>query len=145
MVAALTCACGTTSAPRSGGLTDQALVGSALGHYSEIVLAMNHAGIAALFEPDGEIVREGQAAVHGRAAIDSFLSGFASYQVLANNLQPASTVVNGDTAEQVGSYQQRVRTPEGKVLEVSGRFKVVWGRAPSGEWLIRRMGTSPMD
>lgn len=123
--------------------SDQARVEAALRHYSELVLAMDHARIAALFEPEGEIVNKGQAAVHGRAAIESFLSGFSGYHVLENNMRPASTVVRGNTAEQVGTYNQRVRTPDGEVLEVSGGFEAVWGRTSTGDWLIRRLGTSP--
>jgi ketosteroid isomerase-like protein len=103
---------------------------------------MDHAAIAALFDPEGEILHEGQVSTHGRAAIESFLESFSKYQVLENRTEPTSTVVHGDTAEQVGSYHQRVRTPDGQVVEVSGSFRAEWIKAASGTWLIKRMGTS---
>jgi uncharacterized protein (TIGR02246 family) len=118
-------------------------VEAALARYSQLVLVMDHAGIAALFAPDGELVNPGQAPVHGRAAIEAFLSGFSGFHVLSNSLVPSSTLITGDRAVQVGEYRQRVQTPESKVLEVSGSFKVEWVRSGADQWLILRMGTTP--
>jgi uncharacterized protein (TIGR02246 family) len=126
-----------------GVFTEQARVDAALERYSSMVLNMNSRGIAALFTPDGEIVNPGQAPVRGRAAIEAFLSGFANYRVLENSTIPSQTTVSGSSALQVGSYHQRVRTPQGQVIEVSGGFKAEWVRGQSGDWLIQRMGTTP--
>ena len=104
---------------------------------------MNPAAIAAMYAPDGEIVNPGQAPIQGRAAIEAFLSGFANYQVLENATVPSSTKITGNSAVQAGSYHQRVRTPQGQVIEVSGSFKAEWSQQRSGEWLIQRMGTTP--
>ena len=137
----LTWAC---SGERPVGIpSDQARVEAELALYSELVLAMDHAGIAALFAPEGEIVNPGQAPVHGRAAIEAFLSGFSGYRVLSNSVVPSSTQVTGEQAVQVGQYRQRVRTPDGKVLEVSGSFRAEWVRNGSHQWLIQRMSTTP--
>lgn len=123
--------------------TARAQVDARLRQYNDRVLAMDHAAIAALFAPEGEIANPGAPAVHGRAAIDSFLVGFASYHVLENRTLPTATLVHGDSAVQVGTYRQRVRTPQGDTLAVAGAFRAVWRRSASGEWLILRMGTTP--
>jgi len=103
---------------------------------------MDHSALAALFAPDAEVVHTGQAPVRGRAAIHSLFLSFVDYQVLENSTVPSSTVVRGNSGEQVGSYHQRVRTPQGKVVEVSGGFKAEWVRVQSGNWLIQRMETT---
>ena len=75
---------GCTQRPRAvpsespGPSAEQARVEAALGRYSSMVLHMDSRGIAALYAPDGEIVNPGQAPVRGRAAIEAFLSGFAT-------------------------------------------------------------------
>ena len=47
-----------------------AAVDATLRRYASMVAAMDHAGIAALFTPDGEIVNPGQTSIRGRDAID---------------------------------------------------------------------------
>ena len=120
----------------------RAEVEAALRQYSALVLAMDYEGLAGLFTADADIGHAGTPPVHGRAAIQSFLAGFSGYQVLEYAIVPASTVVHTGVAYQTGSYRQRVRTPQGQVLEVSGRFEADWRRGPSGLWLIGRMSTS---
>ena len=141
----LGCAHGaSTASPASHGVGSvEARLEAAIGRYSALVLDMNHSAIAALFAPDGEIVNPGQAPVRGRASIESFLASFAAYQVLENATVPSNTVVHRDSAVQLGTYHQRVRTPTGQVVEVSGQFKAEWVRNRSGDWLIQRMGTTP--
>ena len=154
LAAALVVCAGCASAPDSRGAGGSAAAGAAAGRekedveaalrrYGDLVLAMDHAGIAALFEPEGEIVNQGRPPIHGRAAIETFLSGFAGYRVLENDIGADTTTIRGDTAEQVGTYRQRVRAPDGREISVTGGFDALWARAPSGAWLIRRMGTTP--
>lgn len=123
--------------------TDKSQVEAALSKYSSAVFAMDWAGVAALFAVDGEVVNPGQAPVRGRAEIERFLSGFSGYRILVNATLPSSTIVQGDTAEQIGVYRQRVQTPDGKVLDVAGDFKAEWARVAAGPWLLRRMSTTP--
>lgn len=130
-------------APARSAATDQALVEAALRRYSDLVLAMDHASVAALFAPEGEIVNPGQPSVHGPVAIQALFAGFEGYKVLANSTLPSSTLVSGDRAVQQGSYRQRVRKPDGEIVEVSGLFQAEWIRTGSGPWLILRMGTTP--
>lgn len=133
----------TSQSSPSPTSSEEVRVNSALRRYSALVLAMDHSGIAALFAEDGEIANEGQAPIRGRASIQGFLSAFSAYKVLENSTTPSITTVHGKTALQQGSYRQRVRTPQGGVVEVSGNFTAEWVRDSTGEWLIQRMGTRP--
>jgi ketosteroid isomerase-like protein len=132
-------ACAATTGQRAA----ERQVNDRLAHYSELVRVMDHSGIAALFAPDGAIVNPGQAPIVGPADIEHFLSSFSGFKVLFNETVPTSTVINGSTAQQIGHYRQRVRTPGGQELAVSGAFTGTWIRVSSGPWLIQRMETTP--
>jgi len=136
-------ACGPTKSIYRDDPVDAAHVDHALARYSKLVRKMDHARIAAMFASGGELWSAGHAPIHGPTAIRSFLEGFAGYHVLANHTDASRTTVVGDSAVQVGTYRQRVRTPEGKVLNVSGGFEAHWVRGPDGAWLIQGMGTTP--
>jgi len=118
-------------------------VRAALAHYAKLVRKMDHAGIAAMFAPDGEIVNPGQDPIRGPAAIEAFLKQFSSYKVVSETLTAATTRVMGAQATQSGTYHQRVRAPDGKMLEVSGGFDAEWIRDAAGAWRIKRMSTTP--
>jgi len=127
---------------RGGSSMDVAAVDARLAEYQQLVLRMDHHGIAQLFASDGEVVNPGQDSIVGPAAIDSFLRGFDAYKVLEYSIVADSTVAQGRTALQVGSYRQRVRVPAGDTVQVQGRFRAEWTNE-GGRWLIRRMGTTP--
>lgn len=114
---------------------------AALARYEKLVLAMDHAAIAALFADDGEVVNEGQRPILGPAAIDEFLQKFSGYKVIRYEIVATRTTINGPAAVQTGSFHQRVRTPDGQVIDVFGKFKAEWVRTANG-WRIWRMGTS---
>lgn len=122
---------------------DAAAVDATLRQYASMVTAMDHAGIAAMFTPDGEIVNPGQVSIKGREAIDRMLSAFAGFQIIENETIPTSTTTTGDSATQTGTYHQRVRIPSGETVNVSGTFRAEWRRASNGQWLIQRMETAP--
>ncbi len=130
--------------PRAARLkADKADVEAGLRRYSALTLAMDSAGIAAMFAPDGEMVNPKRPPVRGRAAIEKFLSGFSDFHVVSNADEASSTVVDGDTAEQLGTYRQRVRSPDGQEFEATGRFEIGWVRGASGEWLLSQVATFP--
>jgi uncharacterized protein (TIGR02246 family) len=132
------------ASPRAEKLReDKAQVEARLQHYSVLLKATDSAGIAAMFAPDGEMVNPKQPPVRGRAAIEKFLSGFSGYHVLSNVDEPSSTLIDGDTAEQLGTYRQQVRTPDGQLFDASGRFEIEWVRGASGEWLLAQVATFP--
>jgi ketosteroid isomerase-like protein len=125
--------------------TDRADVQARLQRYSGLVLGADIPGIAAMFAPEGEMVNPMRPPVHGRDAIGKFLGEYSDYKVLANADTATSTLIDGDTAEQIGTYQQTVRSPAGKVFGTSGRLEVEWVRVASGEWLILQMATFPAN
>jgi ketosteroid isomerase-like protein len=133
-------ACAATT-PRSSATAG---VEAAFAHYCELLRAMDHAGIAAMFTPDGEVANSGAAPIRGPAAIDAFLQGFSDYQVLAYTTEGVRTVVHGETAELSGIFHQRVRVPQGNVVEVAGRLEAHWIRHGKDGWLVQRMATSPL-
>lgn len=122
---------------------DSLQVAARLQRYSYNVLNMDHAGIAEMFAHDGELRSEGQATLVGPERIHEFLNGFLSYKVLAEQVTADSTEVRADSAWQIGTYRQRVRVPDGKLVEVSGSFEVKWGRDATGQWMIRNMRMTP--
>jgi len=128
---------------RSGPARDVAAVDARLAEYGQLVLRMDHHGIAQLFASDGEVVNPGRDPIFGPAAIESFLRGFDAYRVLEYSIVADSTAAHGGSALQVGTYRQRVRMPAGDTVEVVGRFRAEWTNEGGGRWLIRRMGTSP--
>jgi len=114
-----------------------------LQEYSARLLAMDPAAIAAMFAPEGEMVNPRQPPVRGRAAIENYLAGFADYKLLANADVADGTAIDGDTAEETGTYRQTVRAPDGQKFETSGRLEVAWIRTPAGEWQIMQLETFP--
>jgi uncharacterized protein (TIGR02246 family) len=124
-------------------MTPEKDVRAALARYVDLVRKMDHAAIAGMFAPDGEIVNPGQESVRGPAAIEAFLRRFADYKVLAETMTAATTTVDGAHATQSGIYRQKVRTPDGKVLNVSGGFDAEWIRDAAGTWRLRRLATAP--
>ena len=121
---------------------DAVAVRAALAHYAALATAMQHDSIAALFEPDGEMVNAGSTPIVGPAAIAAHLRSFAEFHVIANRLDADTTRVTGDSAEQTGTFWQRVRLPAGDTVIASGRFAARWVR-DGGVWKLRRLATRP--
>jgi len=121
---------------------DSLQVESRLQRYAFMTLRMDHAGIASLFAPDGRLLREGAPALVGPDSIQKFLASFMGYHVLDEHVAAETTVVRGDSAHQSGTWRQRVQLPDGKVVDVHGRFETRWMRDVSDEWMIKSMGTT---
>ena len=134
---------GSGCAGKKDTKVDHARVEARLQHYSELLLRMDAAGLAAMYAADGELVNPSQPPVHGRAAIQKFIEGYSDYKVLSNSDVATSTLIDGDTAEQLGTYHQKVRSPEGRLFDVSGRLEIGWVKDPSGEWYIAQLATFP--
>jgi len=125
--------------------SDRADVLARLHRYEGLMLAMDVPGIAGMFAPDGEMVNPKRPPVHGREAIAKFLGEYSDFKVLANADTATSTLIDGDTAEQLGNYHQKVRSPGGKLFETSGRLEIEWVRGAAGEWLIYQLATFPAE
>ncbi len=121
---------------------EQTQVEARLRQFDQLVHALNAKAIAGMFDPDGEIQHEHQTPTRGREAIESLYASFSKYQILENDTTPIGTLVYGNLAVQVGSYHQKVKTPDGASVEVSGSFQADWMRSGSKDWLIKRMATT---
>ncbi|HEY1791466.1 MAG TPA: nuclear transport factor 2 family protein [Opitutaceae bacterium] len=113
-----------------------------LQHFSELMLAMDNAAIAAMFAPQGEFDSPSRT-TKGPAAIEGLLDKFSDHKILACSYMATSTLIDGDISEEIGTYSLRVREPTGHILESGGRLEVEWSRSPSGEWLINQLETFP--
>lgn len=114
-----------------------------LAKYAELLRDQDASAIAAMFEPDGSLAHDDQPAIVGRAALEAFMTSFASYKVLAHDMQVTSAVARARTVAQSGTYAQSVRTPQGQTLRVVGSFIAVWRQQADGRWLIESMRTAP--
>jgi hypothetical protein len=114
-----------------------------LNKFAQLSRDMDAAGIAAMYAREGEIVNPGQDAIKGRAAIEAFLRRFAEYKVLEYELTPTSTTSDKNNVTQKGTLHQRVRTPQGRIVEVSGTFTAEWV-LEDFIWHIKRMTTAPL-
>jgi uncharacterized protein (TIGR02246 family) len=122
---------------------DKAAVDAGLQRYAQLLASMDASGIAALFSPDGEVVNPSQPPIRGRPAIQKFIESFADFHVLSNSDTVTSTLIDGNTAEQIGVYHQSVRSPQGHLFDVSGRLEIEWVKDASGSWLIQQLATFP--
>ena len=122
---------------------DQARVQARLQQYAALQLKMDAAGLAAMYAPDGELVNPSRPAVKGRAEIQKFIESYSDFKVLENTDLATSTLIDGDTSEQLGTYHQKIRSPEGRTFETSGRLEIGWVKDPDGEWYISQLATFP--
>ena len=137
-VALCLAACVSPSPPSSEVLASQRL-----NQYAELLRQQDAAALSAMFEPSGSMAHQGQPPIVGRAAIQAFLESFASYKVLSHHMKVVSAVARSGTVEQTGTYEQAVRTPEGRTLQVAGTFTATWHEEQGGAWLIQSMRTAP--
>ena len=116
---------------------------AAMHNYSERILHMDMAAIATSFSPDGEMIGGADApAIRGRAAIQAHLERFKDFHVELQEDITDAISINGDSAQLLGRYHQRVTLPDGKRVEVRGRYIVDWLKL-GGRWMMQRMRTIP--
>jgi uncharacterized protein (TIGR02246 family) len=117
-------------------------VREALERYAHSLLAMDARAIAATYTADGEGLTPGAPTLRGPAAIEAHLATFSAYHVLEATMVPDSTSVAGQTAQQQGTWSQRVTLPSGETVHVHGRFTADWLRV-DGAWKLKRLETIP--
>jgi uncharacterized protein (TIGR02246 family) len=116
---------------------------AALRAYSAALLAMDADRIAAAYTPDGELRDPGREPLKGPAAIRAFLASFTGVKVEEQEMRGVSLQIVGPSALQTGTFRQRARLADGKIVESKGTFEAEWERQPDGSWLISRMTTNP--
>ncbi len=120
-----------------------ARIDAALKAYSTSVLAMDADRIAASYTEGGELLIPGREPLKGREAIRTFLASLSGVTVEENELKSVSLQVVGPGALQTGTFRQRARLADGKVVETKGTFEAEWERQRDGSWRLARMTTNP--
>lgn len=118
-------------------------VEAALQRYNDALARNDADGMVSMFTPDGETSWAEDAPIRGSDAIRAHLRRFAEFRVESSRMRTDSLVVTGPAARQEGTFWQRTRLPDGKVVEAQGRFTVEWTRGADGRWLVRRLVTRP--
>lgn len=133
--AVLASACATVRSP-------EAAIRQATQRYESYVTAMDSAAIAAMFTPEGELEVPGGEPVRGPEAIRKYLEGFAQFHVFSDRMTTDRVDVSGTVAHSEGSYEQRVRLPNGSTVNVHGRYMAEWIQS-NGQWRIAKLSTAP--
>jgi uncharacterized protein (TIGR02246 family) len=121
--------------------TADSQIRAATARYVQLVESMDSAAIAAMFAPDGQLVVPGRASLRGPAEIRQFLDGFKDFHVLSEEMTVDQVHVHGATADSTGTYHQRVRLPQGNVVEPQGHYAIQWTKSGDGQWRFARMST----
>ena len=75
------------------------------------------------------------------ARIEAALQAWAKTE--GKEMKGGSLQILGPSALQNGTFKQRVRLPDGKVVESQGTFEAEWDRQPDGSWIVSRMTINP--
>lgn len=130
----------TNVPPVTAPAEDAAKINAALEKYRTLTLAMDSAALAAMFAPDGVLDNGSGAPLQGPDAIRTFLSSFSNVQVLSNTMTADSLKIDGSTAVQTGTFEQRAKVGSNEVT-AKGTFEIQWAKQPDGRWLIQRAQT----
>jgi uncharacterized protein (TIGR02246 family) len=126
--------------PIAYGPATERQVERALQRYSKLFAAMDGAGVAQMYTPDG--VWERQAGpLYGRDAIRDAIMSTGGVRVLSYEMTTLNMSYMGPALSQTGEFKQALRLANGKTVNVDGRFEATWVQNSSGEWLVQRMVT----
>jgi len=127
------------SAPIVHGPQTEVEIERALQRYSGLIAEMNAPAIAGMYTPDG-VWERASGTLHGRDAIRQAVAASPA-RVLSNEMTTTYFSYNGPAVVQTGEFKQSARIPDGKVVNVQGRFEATWVRGPGNAWWIHRMVT----
>jgi ketosteroid isomerase-like protein len=75
------------------------------------------------------------------ARIEAALQAWAKTE--GKEMKGGALQILGPSALQNGTFKQKVRLPDGKIVESQGTFEAEWDRQPDGTWLVSRMTINP--
>ena len=106
--------------------------------YQTAVGAQDAVAIAKLYTADGVEMAPNAPAAKGRAAIEALHKAFAQQWMMHGmTITPTETKVMGDTAYDVGTYQQSLMAQKGGgMVEDKGKYIVLLRKDAGGTWLI---------
>lgn len=92
--------------------------------------------LTTLYTSDAELLAPGVPRLTGLAAIESFWrTAFSRGKRNFDQIEPISTIVNGNLAVEYANWHLSVVGPDGKVTKDTGKNVLVWKRIGQ-EWLI---------
>lgn len=116
---------------------------TSLAKYDRLMTTMNADSISSLFTEDGMLGVEGSNSISGRETIRNYFASFeGAVTVLANESKSISLDEFGDSIVQKGSYRQSV-VMHSDTIDAQGNFRAVWVPGKNGEYLLKKMLTSP--
>ena len=143
----VSCSCNSAHPSIAPSVDDAAAkseVEAAMQHYTALLRSGPPSATAAMFTADGELIEPGMDALTGPGAIRNFLEPvMAAVTVESASTKTDSIEVHGRTAEQWGTYEQRIAEHGKEARDYRGRYVVDWRRDTDGQWRIRRFIVQP--
>lgn len=106
-----------------------------------VTLAMDNAGVMALWDVDGVTLLPGSGPTEGKQTIARWLDGVTSnmkgFHVIKQQTVFHDITARGDVATEWGTTTQVVQTPDGKTIETHGKILLVLRKQKDGSWKIR--------
>ena len=116
---------------------------ASLAKYDRLMTTMNPDSISLMFAEDRMLGVEGSNSISGRETIRNYFASFqGAVTVLANESKGTSSEEFGDSIVQKGSYRQSV-VMHTDTIDAYGNFRAVWVPGTKGEYLLKKMLTSP--
>lgn len=117
---------------------DAAGVARTRAAFEKAAAAQDGAAIARLYAADGVEMPPNAPAVKGRSAIEAYHKAFGQqFMVHGFSLAATETRVLGDTAYEVGTYQQSLMQQKGGgMIDDKGKYIVLLKKDASGVWAI---------
>jgi uncharacterized protein (TIGR02246 family) len=141
VVATAIVACATTPKPDPG---ETLAVESTMQRYARALRTTNPDSVLPFFEPDGELVEPGMAALHGHSEIRAFLAPFVGkVEVDSVTVRTDSLHLRGDSASQWGIYRQIAGEPGKPKTTFAGHYAATWHRDADREWRFERLVMTP--
>jgi len=139
------CAASEPAAPVHDMAADLAAITQVRDGYAAAFKAVDAAGIAALFEADGQMMEAGLPTATGTAAIEAAMKTAFGMMTRGDTIiTPEKTDVVGDLAYEVGTFKSTATMTGGEMMTDEGRYLVVLRRQADGSWkLVATIGNSP--
>ena len=117
---------------------------AALARYQAAARAVDAAGVAASFAPDGMLFEPGIHPIRTPDSIRAFMGSFPGVRVDSATAEPDTIEEYGGQAYIWGRYFEQLAFPGQPYSTQHGRFVMHWARQADGTWLLRRYFRIPI-
>lgn len=125
--------------------SDREAVEKAMHDYAATLRSGTPEAVALSYTADGELLLPGLPALHGRDAIKGFLTPLvAATEVESVEIQTGTLEINGQTANQWGTYRQIAGAKGQPRQTYEGRYAALWHLEGDGRWRLFRLMMQPM-